>query len=188
MLAIFLLALALAMDAVAVAMVQGAVGKRSLARALELGLIFGLAQGVMPLLGWGLGVAFAGLIEAYDHWIAFALLFFLGARMLLAAWKGGGDAEGQGVPPGERPRFVMLLTGALATSIDAAAAGLALSALDAPIAVSCLIIGSVTVVLCTLAYLAGSRTPPGSRRWTEAIGGLILIAIGARILVEHTMG
>jgi len=181
---IIILALGLAMDAVAVALVQGAVGQRSGSRALVLGLSFGLAQGLMPLLGWGLGVAFAGVIEAYDHWVAFGLLTVLGVRMLIAASGMGGDEA-----PAERlTGNLAIATGAFATSIDAAAAGLALPAFAMPIAVSCLTIGIVTAVLCTISYLIGSRTPPSSRRFAEAAGGLILIVLGVRIVIEHTMG
>jgi len=184
-LGIVILALGLAMDAVAVALVQGTVGRRSVMRALGLGLSFGLAQGLMPLLGWGLGIAFAGMIEAYDHWVAFALLTLLGGRMLVAAASGhdGGDA-----PTEHRTGRLAIATGAFATSIDAAAAGLALPTLMVPVAVSCLTIGGVTAVLCTIAYLVGSRTPRGSRTIAEAAGGLILIALGVKIVIEHTLG
>jgi putative Mn2+ efflux pump MntP len=183
--AIVILALGLAMDAVAVALVQGTVGQRSGARALMLGLSFGLAQGLMPLLGWGLGVAFGGMIEAYDHWVAFALLTLLGGRMLIAA--SGMDAEDASAKQGRTGKLA-IATGAFATSIDAAAAGLALPAFEVPIAVSCLTIGGVTAVLCTIAYFVGSRTPPGSRKIAEAAGGVILIALGVKIVIEHTMG
>ena len=173
------------MDAVAVALVQGAVGRRSGARALVLGLSFGVAQGLMPLLGWGLGIAFAGVIEAYDHWVAFALLTLLGMRMLIAASGMSGDDA-----PVEQGRTgkLAIATGAFATSIDAAAAGLALPAFAVPVAVSCLTIAAVTAVLCTIAYLVGSRMPPGSRKVAEAAGGLILIALGVKIVIEHTVG
>jgi len=183
-LAIVILALGLAMDAVAVALVQGTVGKRSGTRALTLGLSFGLAQGLMPLLGWGLGVAFAGVIEAYDHWVAFALLTLLGGRMLIAAASGKDDEA----PEEERTGILAIVIAAFATSIDAAAAGLALPAFDVPVALSCLTIGGITAALSTTAYLIGSRTPPGSRKFAEAAGGLILIALGVKIVIEHTMG
>lgn len=185
MFAVFLLAVGLAMDAVAVALVQGTVGERSGWRAARLGLIFGLAQGLMPLLGWGLGIAFAGIIEAYDHWVAFVLLTFLGGRMLLEAAR---NEHGETDTAGSR-RFdiAALLTAAFATSIDAAAAGLTLPTLAAPIVISCVVIGGVTAVLCTIAYLLGSRTPPGSRKAAEVFGGLILIGLGVKIVIDHTM-
>jgi putative Mn2+ efflux pump MntP len=185
MLEIISLALGLAMDAVAVALVQGAMGRRSVIRAMGLGLAFGLAQGLMPLLGWGLGVAFRGAIEAYDHWIAFALLTLLGGRMLIEAASAKHEED---TPTKERTGAVVIATGAFATSIDAAAAGLALPAFATPIAVSCLTIGAVTAVMCTIAYLVGSRTPPGTRGIAEGAGGLILIALGVKIVIEHTMG
>lgn len=184
MLEIIFLAFGLAMDAVAVALVQGAVGPRSGAHALILGLSFGLAQGLMPLLGWGLGVAFSGVIEAYDHWVAFGLLTILGVRMLYAAFT---DAD-EGQPVSARAGILAIATAAFATSIDAAAAGLALPAFAVPIAVSCLTIGGVTAALSVAAYLIGSRTPPAGQTIAEGAGGLILIALGVKIVIEHTMG
>jgi putative Mn2+ efflux pump MntP len=181
---IVILALGLAMDAVAVSLVQGAVGPHNRMRALALGLSFGLAQGLMPLLGWGLGVAFAGVIDAFDHWIAFALLTLLGGRMLVEAASGVGEPK----PVSARAGTLAIVTGAFATSIDAAAAGLALPTLEAPIGLSCLTIGGVTAVLCMLAYLAGSRTPPSGRKFAEVAGGLILIMLGVKILIQHTLG
>jgi putative Mn2+ efflux pump MntP len=181
---IVILALGLAMDAVAVSLVQGAVGPQNRMRALALGLSFGLAQGLMPLLGWGLGVAFAGMIEAYDHWVAFALLTVLGGRMLVAAASGVGEPK----PVSARAGILAIVTGAFATSIDAAAAGLALPTLEVPIILSCVTIGGVTAVLCTIAYLVGSRTPPAGRKYAEVAGGLILIALGVKIVIQHTIG
>ncbi len=185
MFAIVLLALGLAMDAVAVALVEGAVGRRaSLGGALQLGVIFGLAQGLMPLLGWAVGVAFAGLIEAYDHWVAFALLTVIGARMI----RSPAAAEVPEQPRHAGARHLALWAAAVATSIDAAAAGLALPALGAPIGLACLTIGAVTAVLCTAACLLGSRIPSGGRKVVEVTGGLILIGLGVAILLDHTQG
>jgi len=181
---IVILALGLAMDAVAVSLVQGAVGPQNRTRAVALGLSFGVAQGLMPLLGWGLGVAFAGVIEDYDHWIAFVLLTVLGGRMLVEAASGVGEPK----PVSARSGTLAIVTGAFATSIDAAAAGLALPTFEAPIALSCLTIGGVTAVLCTVGYLLGARTPVSSRKIAEVAGGLILIGLGVKIVIQHTLG
>ena len=179
MLALLVLSVGLAMDAFAVSLVRGAIGERRLVRAAELGLVFGLAQGLMPLIGWGLGQVFAGPFQSIDHWIAFALLSFLGGRMLVEAAKPGAPL------PGGHSRLLGLLTAAFATSIDAAAAGLTLTLLDVRIPVACLTIGVTTAVLCTAGYLIGSQVSGRAGKWAEALGGVVLIGLGAKILVEH---
>src|SRR5689334_9420026 len=107
MLALFILSLGLAMDAFAVSLVRGSVGERRWVRAVELGFAFGLAQGLMPLLGWTLASAFRGTFEAVDHWIAFGLLSVLGGKMLVEALRGGDDGE-----VGHHSRLFGLLTAA----------------------------------------------------------------------------
>lgn len=186
MFAVLLLSFGLAMDAVAVALVRGAAGPRTpggrLRCALELGFAFGLAQGLMPLLGWGVGAAFAGLIEAFDHWIAFVLLCILGVRMLAEAMSPP-DADDAPAPRGSR--YLGLAAAALATSVDAAAAGLALPLFAVPVVTACLTIGGVTAVLCAVACWIGSCVPPRGGKLAEAAGGVVLIGIGAKILIEH---
>lgn len=168
------------MDAFAVSLVRGSVGQRRTAHALELGLAFGLAQGVMPLAGWGLGMAFSDVFRTFDHWIAFTLLSILGARML---FEGSADEEEHAV--GSHGRWLGLLTAAFATSVDAAAAGLTLPLLGIAIPLACLTIGITTAALCTLGYLAGSRASGKAGRSAEIFGGLVLIALGTKILIEH---
>lgn len=180
MLAVFILSVGLAMDALAVSLVRGSVGERRLARALELGFAFGLAQGLMPLLGWSLGVAFAGTFEAFDHWIAFALLTLLGGRMLMEA----ASPKEASVATGHS-RLVGIGIAAFATSIDAAAAGITLPLLGVPIPLSCVTIGAVTAILCTLGYLLGAAASPRSGKLAEVLGGVALIALGIKILIEH---
>lgn len=175
------LSIGLAMDAFAVSLVRGSVGDRRLVRALELGFAFGLAQGIMPLIGWGLGWAFAGSFKFYDHWIAFLLLGLLGGRMLFEALTGDDD---DGVIS-SHSRFLGLAVAAFATSIDAAAAGLTLALLDTTVPVSCLIIGCTTAALCTLGYWLGGRVSRRGRKVSELVGGLVLIGLGTRILFDH---
>lgn len=184
MIAVLILALALAMDAFAVALVRGAAGPHSARRALETGAAFGIAQGVMPLVGWALGAVLAGWLAAIDHWIAFVLLGFLGFCMLREGWQGG-DAEA--VDDVKRHSyFVALLAAAIATSIDAAAAGLTLGLFDLPVLLSCLLIGAVTLLLCAPAYWFAARIGPALGARAEIFGGLVLIALGLKILAEHT--
>ena len=183
MLELMLLALALAMDAFAVALVRGSTGERRLSRALEVGLAFGVAQGIMPLAGWALGEVFAGWIEAVDHWIAFALLSLLGARMLREAFSG---ERLPGLSLRVHAHYAGLFAAALATSVDAAAAGLTLDLFATPVAFSCLVIGLVTAVLCAVGYWSASRVGARFGAYAGAFGGLVLIGLGVKILVEHT--
>ena len=180
MLALLLLSVGLAMDAFAVSLVRGAVGGHRLARAVEIGLAFGAAQGLMPLLGWGLGIAFQGAFEAVDHWIAFGLLALLGGRMLWEAVSGSDQPAA-----GTHSHVLGLTMAAFATSIDAAAAGLTLSVFAVPIPLACLVIGVTTAILCTIAYLIGARVSARVGKVAELFGGLVLIGLGIRILVVH---
>ena len=181
MIALLLLALALAADAFAVALVRGAAGERRIGRALEVGFAFGLAQGLMPLLGWGLGKLFIGWMAAVDHWIAFVLLTAIGGRMLWAAMLDRGES----LPPARRRHWLGLGAGALATSVDAAAAGLTLDLFAPPIALSCLVIGLVTAALSSAGYWFASGLGPRLGRYAEALGGVVLIGLGIKILLEH---
>lgn len=186
MTALFLLALALAMDAFAVAIARGAAGPHSLARAAETGLAFGAAQGIMPLLGWAAGALFIRWIEAFDHWIAFGLLAFLGARMLREAFSDSDDdAEEAASTERQRGHWAALLLAAIATSIDAAAAGLTLDLFGVPVLLACAIIAAVTAALCVPAYWFASRIGGKLGHVAEGLGGVVLIGLGVKILVEH---
>lgn len=181
-----LLAIGLAADAFAVAIGQGAAARaRVWQTALAVGLAFGGAQAVAPLLGWSLGVAFAGLIEAWDHWIAFGLLALIGAKMI---WEGNrNDPPGEESDPGkERTATGWTLFGlAVATSIDAAAAGITLPTLGAPILLSIAAIGLVTFALSFAGVWIGRTGSRALGSNAEIIGGLILIVIGAKVLIDH---
>lgn len=181
MLGILFLSFGLAMDAVAVALVRGSVGERRSLRAVEVGLFFGAAQGLMPLIGWSLGVAFASAIAAFDHWIAFVLLGFLGSRMLIQAASRDGEAK---VDAG-RSHYLGLSAAAIATSIDAAAAGVTLPLLGQPVTTACFTIGALTAALCMAAYWLGTQAPQRYGKWAEAFGGIVLIGLGTSILIEH---
>ena len=177
---LLLLALALAMDAFAVAVCNGAKTRPGLAGALPIGLTFGAAQGLMPLAGWALGTTFAGAIDAWDHWIAFALLGLLGIKMI-------GEGLDTGDESGDRPLAGRaLLVAAIATSIDAAAAGLTLDTLGVPVMLACLAIAGVTALLATIGALFGAAIGTRFGKRAEIAGGLVLIGIGLRIVAEHT--
>jgi manganese efflux pump family protein len=184
MIAVLILALALAMDAFAVALVRGAAGPHSAVRAVETGAAFGIAQGVMPLIGWALGALLVGWLEAVDHWIAFALLAFLGYRMLREGLEDNEDEAAD--ETSVRTHFLALLGAAVATSIDAAAAGLTLELFSLPVWLSCFIIGVVTLVLCAPAYWFAARIGPALDKKAEMFGGIVLIGLGVNILAKHT--
>ncbi|KUO49363.1 MAG: hypothetical protein APF78_02055 [Sphingomonadales bacterium BRH_c3] len=177
MIAALILALALAMDAFAVALTQGARFRPHALGAVQIALAFGVAQGVMPLIGWVIGAYALQFVAAWDHWIAFALLAFLGLRMIFA---------------GEHQDEALKLSGAalfmasIATSVDALAAGITLPTLDiAPLPAAALIAG-VTFALSLVGVVLGRRAGDRFGRTAEIAGGVILIALGCKILVEHT--
>jgi putative Mn2+ efflux pump MntP len=176
---LWLLALALSMDACAAALALGAgAAGRGIARlAGATGLLFGAAQGAMPLLG-ALAADLAGdRLAAVDHWVAFAILAFLGVSMLRAAGKAG---------EADRERAAAHLPAlALATSIDAAAAGVTLPLFPVPVLLSAAVIGGTTALLSGLAVGLGALAGARLGRVAEALGGLLLIGIGARILASH---
>jgi manganese efflux pump family protein len=182
--AVLLLSFAVSADAAAVAATRGLLLSRLAPRHfVAVALWFGLAQAGMALLGGLLGQHFGSLVEAWDHWIAFGLLSVLGVKMLYDA-RAPAAAEGatlEGDP--FAPRTMALL--ALATSIDALAVGVTLPLLDAPLALSLISIGLVTALMSGLGLYAGRRFGAALGRRVDALGGLILIALGAKILYEH---
>lgn len=172
-----LLALALAMDAFAVALVQGARVRPDVFSTLAIALAFGAAQGLMALIGWGLGEAVIAYIEAFDHWVAFALLSFVGVQMIRA-----NEHE-----EAARPLLGMsLLAAAIATSIDALAAGITLPTLSAPPLLTAGLIALVTLILSLGGVQVGRFAGERYGRPAEVAGGVVLIALGCKILAEHT--
>jgi len=182
-LTLFLLAIGVSADAFAVALGRGLSLRSGVVRnGLILALAFGVAQAVMPLLGWLLGTAFAEVIAPFDHWIAFALLFLVGAKMLWEALTPDGDDA----PDSEdRSTVREILVLALATSIDALVVGVSLTFWDVSIWVAIAVIGLVTVVFSLAAVLLGHRIGTRFRRPAEIVGGIVLIGIGVSILVKH---
>lgn len=178
MLAALVLALALAMDAFAVALTQGARFRPSLAGGAAIAGTFGLFQGVMPLIGWGIGAVAFAYVAAVDHWIAFGLLAFLGLRML--GGHGGEDEASQALTG------KALLVAGIATSVDALAAGITLPTLAVAPLTAGLVIGVVTLLLSGLGVALGRLAGDRWGTWAERAGGVMLIALGLRILAEHT--
>jgi putative Mn2+ efflux pump MntP len=178
---IIIIALALAMDAFAVSIVSGTVYKQlKVKHALRMALSFGAFQAFMPLIGSLAGLTVRDHIAEYDHWVAFGLLSAVGGKMIYESFKIA--------PPGKNSNpasMAVLLFLSIATSIDALAVGITLSFLQVSIAVAVTIIGLITFVLSYLGVYIGKKAGHFSEGQIEAIGGLILIAIGIKILIEH---
>ena len=183
---IVLIGVALSMDAFAVSIAKGlATGRPTWRQALCAGLWFGGFQALMPLLGWLLGSAFASLIAAVDHWIAFALLALIGGNMIREALAEGkdGDADGAEHDASFAPKTMFFL--AVATSIDALATGINFALLDVNIWLAIAVIGCITFVLSAAGLMFGGILGERFRKGAQIAGGVVLIAIGVKILVEH---
>ena len=178
-----ILAFSLSMDSFAAALGTGAVLRRpGVGEALRVGVMFGGVQLATPLIGFALGLTFATYVEAVDHWIAFLLLLGVGGKMLWESFS----AEDDDSPHG-RLALGQLFLMAVATSIDAAAVGVSLAVVDVDIVATCLLIGLVTFGMASGGVLMGRAAGPLFGKRAELVGGLGLIAIGVKILVEHTM-
>ena len=179
------MALAVAMDAVAVSISSGMTrGRASWREAFAMAATFGVFQALMPALGYASGAYFHDAIEAYDHWIAFGLLALVGGHMILESRAVAEEAREPGNP--FSPRRLAIL--GVATSVDALAVGLTLSIMGMPPAVAIAVIGLTTFVLCVPGVLLGVRLGERFAHRAEFAGGVILIAIGAKILIDHLGG
>lgn len=181
---ILLLAVGLAMDATAVSAATATMVRDIRARdVMRVGLLFGASQALMPLLGWIIGDWAGPWIQDWDHWIAFSLLGSLGAKMLWDAWH----AVPESIELHERDGFSFrsLSVLALATSVDAFAVGMTLPLLGAPLLLSLATIGITTALLSALAAIVGHRVGAMFGRRLDAFGGIVLIGLGTKILVEH---
>lgn len=180
-----LLGVGLAMDAFAVSICKGlAMRKVNKKQAVIIALFFGGFQAIMPVIGWLLCKGFQTYIEAFDHWIAFALLAFIGVKMIIETLR---EKEDDVVieemdPPLDMKEMLML---AIATSIDALAVGISLAALDRPIVESATIIGVVTFIISIVGVYIGNFFGNRYKKRAELAGGIILVLIGVKILCEH---
>ena len=183
--AILVLSLGLAMDATAVAAARGLAAPRVRpVHVLLIAVFFGGFQALMPFLGWMIGSRLGPSVQDFDHWIAFVLLGGIGAKMLVEAFRPPGEPES--VRPDKdffRPGLLLLL--ALATSIDALAAGVTLPMLGAPLLLSLVTTGLVTATLSGLGVLVGRRFGSLLGKRLDIVGGLVLIGLGSKILIEH---
>jgi putative Mn2+ efflux pump MntP len=177
----FFIAVGLAMDAFAVSLGIGTNGQaRSVRPVFRLAFHMGLFQGLMAFLGWLGGSSIAGLIGAFDHWLALGLLTFVGVRMIKS---GTGKSEETATVDPSRGSTLLLLC--IATSIDAMAVGFSMAIIGASILWPSLVIGVVTLGLSLIGLLSGAFLGKKFGKRMEVIGGLILLGIGINIVITH---
>ena len=180
--AIAILSLSLSTDAFAAAVGRGAAQRPTWPAAVRAGLVFGVIEAITPIIGWGLGMIAAGLVERIDHWIAFGLLAAVGAKMIHEGLKKSDDENAAPRRGGLWP----LIATAVGTSIDAAAVGVGLAFIGVNIWIIALSIGFTTFVLTTVGMRIGAAVGVRFGKAAEIIGGVALIGIGSLILAEHT--
>lgn len=182
---LFLLGIGLAMDAFAVSVCKG-LGMRRLNKkqTLIIGLYFGGFQALMPLIGWLLGSQFQKYITSIDHWTAFILLSFIGGKMMIEAIREWNEEETVDVMDAPLDHKNMLVL-AVATSIDALAVGITFAFLDTPIIEAITIIGITTMIISIIGVVVGNFFGSRYKSKAEFIGGLILVLLGLKILLEH---
>lgn len=177
---ILLTGIGLSMDACATSICKGlSMKKFDTKKGLIIALYFGVFQGLMPVIGYILGNSFESLITQIDHWIAFVLLSTIGAKMLFDALSNNNESSNDLVD------FKTMLPLAIATSIDALAVGITLSFLKVNIFISSLIIGITTFILSFIGVKLGHKFGTKYEKKAQVLGGLILIFIGIKILLEH---
>ena len=181
---ILILAFGMSMDAFAAAIGKGAsLHRPPLKEALRTGLIFGVIEAITPVIGWGIGLAASQFIMSWDHWVAFTLLLILGIRMIAEAFRKDKLEEDTQAP--RRHGFWVLVTAAVATSLDAMAVGVGQAFLQVNILVMALTIGAATTIMATSGMLLGRFLGAAMGKWAEILGGVVLIGIGTSILIEH---
>lgn len=166
---IILIAIVLSIDAFSVVLATGLIDRKHVIR---MSFSFGIFQGLMPVLGWLSGNEMKNLISSFDHWIAFFILSAIGLKMIYESFQ---EKE-------FKIDFKMLISLSLATSIDAFAIGITLSVLNSPIILPAIIIAVVTFLLCISVFFITHRI---KLKKAEIFGGLVLILIGLKILIEH---
>jgi len=178
---LLIIAIGLAMDSVTVSLSCALIlYKFNIIHAIRIALFMGVFQGIMPIIGWYLGDSFKGYIELYDHWIAFIILLFLGLRMMYEHFTA--DDKFKCFDP---TSYKTLSGLAIATSIDALAVGITFGLIEISLLTASLVIGFVSFSLSFLAIYFGSKLKNKIKFPFELVGGIILILIGFKILIEH---
>lgn len=185
-LSLLILAFAMSMDAFAVAIAKGALlnQRPTLWHALRMGLLFGIIEGLTPLIGWGLGKLAHQWIEQWDHWLAFFLLFGLGLKVIYGHFSEQLETT---EPEQHKKTWYMLILTAIGTSLDAMTVGVSLAFLNVNIFLAMLMIGLATTLMVSLGILIGQRVGEKFGEYAELLGGFVLIIIGSFILYSHTL-
>jgi putative Mn2+ efflux pump MntP len=183
-LSIILIAFGLSADCFAVS-VSSATGstRLSCSTVLRVSIAFGFFQALMPAIGWFLGLTVVDLIADVDHWVAFALLAFVGGKMI---WESFREEETEN-RKNAFTKGIFLLTLAVATSIDALAVGLSLAFAKIDIFTACITIGAITLLVTAIGFIIGRKAGQLFGKYAEIAGGIILIGIGIRIVVSHIL-
>ena len=179
---LILLAVGLAMDAFAVSICTGLSLKEIKVKdMLTVGFYFGLFQALMPVIGYFAGSRFLTYIESFDHWVVFVLLFIVGIRMVIESRKGEDEIdEGK-----YSLKFSKMIILAILTSIDALAVGVSFAILDVGVFMSATVIGAITFAVCAVGVRVGKAFGQKNKAVAELCGGIVLILIGTKILLEH---
>ncbi len=179
LLELILIALGLAMDCFAVAVGVCTCHKQSWKKILTMAFFFGLFQGLMPVIGWFIGESLRDMIAAFDHWIAFGLLAFIGGKMILQSFSHQNEERIHDLT------FPILISLSVATSIDALVTGLSFGVINVNILKAAIIIFIITFLITVLGAKLAEKTRFIPANWAERIGGIVLILIGVKILLDH---
>jgi manganese efflux pump family protein len=178
---ILLIAFGLSFDTFAVSVSSGLILRRiNFFNAMKIAFVLAFFQGLMPMIGWLIGSGLKKYMMAYDHWIAFILLSILGAKMIYESFQS--EEERKPINP---MRFAIMVSMAVATSIDALIVGLSFAFFELNIYFTVFLIGAVTFIVSMLGILFGKKAGESLGQRMEIVGGLILVAIGLKILIEH---
>jgi len=177
---IFFISLGLSMDCFAVSLSFGTTRQLKWKDTLRMAFFFGFFQGLMPLIGWLIGQSIQSLISSFDHWIAFGILGFIGIRMIIESFKIGVEKKFIDIK-----KTSVLLSLSLATSIDALATGVSFGFIHAKIFQAILTISIITFFSSIIGARFGEKSTFIPAKWAEVVGGIVLIAIGVKILIEH---
>lgn len=178
-----IIAFSMSADAFAASVGKGvALKKPKLSYAMRIGLIFGGVETLTPIIGWLLGIMASSFISSVDHWVAFAILSVIGCKMIYEGFHNE-EAERK-----ESHKLSILVLTAIGTSIDAMAVGATLALLNANIWIMAAMIGAATFIMATIGIMTGHYIGTKAGKIAEIIGGLCLITIGTKILIEHLAG
>ena len=180
---LFILAAGLSVDSFAVSVSTGLANRKiQFIQAFKVAVILGFIQGIAPIIGGFLGLGVRSLVESLDHWIALVLLLIVGCKMIYDGLKPGTSKSGEGFP-----KFSAVVTMGIATSIDALVVGITLGLVGVNLFHAGVIIGVITGVSVMLGLLVGARFIGFSKARLEILAGIVLIGLGVKIFVEHTL-